>query len=87
LYEYLRLYLTNELLGEIAIVEIMHRNKSSNSTIIAEFEVLTAVVVKSTIFCDMRPCSPLSVNRLHGGVISQNILIFNTIITLKCLVI
>jgi hypothetical protein len=27
------------------------------------FEVFTAVAMKSIIFCDMTPCSPLSVNR------------------------
>jgi hypothetical protein len=31
------------------------------------FEVLTAVVIKSTIFWDITPCSPLSVNRRFGG--------------------
>jgi hypothetical protein len=31
------------------------------------FEVLTAVVKKSTIFWDITPCSPLSVNRRLGG--------------------
>jgi hypothetical protein len=31
------------------------------------FEVLTAVIMKSTIFWDIKPCSPLSVNRKFGG--------------------
>jgi hypothetical protein len=31
------------------------------------FEVLTAVVMKSTIFWDLLLCSPLSVNRRFGG--------------------
>jgi hypothetical protein len=31
------------------------------------FEILTAVVKKSTIFWDIGPCSPLSVNRRFGG--------------------
>jgi hypothetical protein len=31
------------------------------------FEVLTVVVMKSTIFWDITPCSPLSVNRRFGG--------------------
>jgi hypothetical protein len=31
------------------------------------FEVLTAVIMKSTDFCDITPCSPLKVNRLFGG--------------------
>jgi hypothetical protein len=30
-------------------------------------EVLTAVDMKSTNFSDIKPCSPLSVNRLFGG--------------------
>jgi hypothetical protein len=32
------------------------------------FEVLTAVVMKSTIFWDITPCSPLSANRRFGGI-------------------
>jgi hypothetical protein len=31
------------------------------------FEVLTAVIMKSTIFWDIMPYSPLSVNRRFGG--------------------
>jgi hypothetical protein len=31
------------------------------------FEVLTAVVMKSTIFWDITPCSPLKFNRRFGG--------------------
>jgi hypothetical protein len=31
------------------------------------FEVFTAVVMNSIIFCDMTPCSPLSFNRRFGG--------------------
>jgi hypothetical protein len=34
---------------------------------LAGFEVLTAVVTKSTIFWDITPCSPLKVNRRFGG--------------------
>jgi hypothetical protein len=33
----------------------------------AGFEVLTAVVMKSTVFWDITPCSPLKVNRHFGG--------------------
>jgi hypothetical protein len=33
---------------------------------IVGFEVLTAVVMKSTIFWDITPCSPLSVNQRFG---------------------
>jgi hypothetical protein len=31
------------------------------------FEVLTAVVMKSTVFWDITPCGPLLVNRRFGG--------------------
>jgi hypothetical protein len=31
------------------------------------FEIVTAVVMKSTIFWDKTPCSRLKFNRLHGG--------------------
>jgi hypothetical protein len=31
------------------------------------FEVLTAVVMKSAIFWDITPCTPLSINRRFGG--------------------
>jgi hypothetical protein len=31
------------------------------------FQVLTSVVMKSTIFWDITPCSPVSVNRRFGG--------------------
>jgi hypothetical protein len=31
------------------------------------FEVLTAVVMKSSIFWDIRPWSPLKINRRFGG--------------------
>jgi hypothetical protein len=34
---------------------------------IVGFEVFTAVVMKSIIFWDMTPCSPLSFNRRFGG--------------------
>jgi hypothetical protein len=39
----------------------------NTTIIIVEFEVLTAAVMKSTIFCDITPCSPLKVNRCFGG--------------------
>jgi hypothetical protein len=38
-----------------------------NLKILVEFWVFTAVVMKSIIFWDMTPCSPLSVNRRFGG--------------------
>jgi hypothetical protein len=36
-------------------------------TVFLGFEVFTAVVMRSTIFWDITPCSPLSVNRRFGG--------------------
>jgi hypothetical protein len=35
----------------------------TNNTFVVGFEVLTAVVMKSTIFWDIMPCSPLKANR------------------------
>jgi hypothetical protein len=40
---------------------------SLNTRDLVGSEVLTAVVVKSTIFWDITPCSLLSVNRGFGG--------------------
>jgi hypothetical protein len=37
------------------------------------FEILTAVVMKSTIFWDITPCSPLKVNRGVGGTYRLNL--------------
>jgi hypothetical protein len=34
---------------------------------VEEFEVLTAVLMKSTIFWDITPCSPLKINGRFGG--------------------
>jgi hypothetical protein len=31
------------------------------------FEVLTAMIMKSSIFCDISPCSPLKIKRRFGG--------------------
>jgi hypothetical protein len=39
---------------------------SENRNFIVVFEVLTAVVMKSTIFWDIKPCSPLRANRRLG---------------------
>jgi hypothetical protein len=38
----------------------------NNSRYYVGFEALTAVVMESTIFSDITPCSPLSVNRCFG---------------------
>jgi hypothetical protein len=37
------------------------------------FEVLTAVVMKSTMFCDITPCIPLRVNRRFGAKYHLNL--------------
>jgi hypothetical protein len=42
-------------------------NTASSSPPIVTFEVLTAVVMKSTIFWDITPCSTMSVDRRFGG--------------------
>jgi hypothetical protein len=39
----------------------------TRSVVYIGFEVLTAVVMKSTIFWDITPCSPLSVNQSESG--------------------
>jgi hypothetical protein len=51
----------NRLLLKFCVVTIV---LFPNTTV---FEVPTAVVMKSTIFWDETPCSPLSVNRRFGG--------------------
>jgi hypothetical protein len=35
--------------------------------LVVKFEVLTAVVMKSSIFWDISPCSPLKIYRRFGG--------------------
>jgi hypothetical protein len=45
---------------------------SSETSIYLIFEVLAAVVMKSTIFWDTTPYSPLNVNRRYGGTYSLN---------------
>jgi hypothetical protein len=43
------------------------RSLPTTNLFLVGFEVFTAVVMKSIIFRDMVPCSPLSFNRLFGG--------------------
>jgi hypothetical protein len=38
-----------------------------STLVCVEFEILTAVVMKSSIFWDIRPCSPLKIKRRFGG--------------------
>jgi hypothetical protein len=42
-------------------------------------EVLTAMVMKSNIFWDITPCSPLKVNRRFGGAYRLNLQVHSTI--------
>jgi hypothetical protein len=44
-----------------------HRQENLKSCVTVRFEVLTAAFVKSSIFWDITPCSPLKVNRRFGG--------------------
>jgi hypothetical protein len=57
----------------------MKKKKSINRTTCSEveglkriphvgFEVLTAVFMKSSIYWDITPCTPLKVNRRFGGI-------------------
>jgi hypothetical protein len=42
----------------------MEKNKNKNNSV--EFEFLTAVVMKNSVFWDITPCSPLEVNKRFG---------------------
>jgi hypothetical protein len=41
--------------------------------VFVEFKVLTAVVMKSSVFWDIMPCSPLKVNRRFGRTYPLNL--------------
>jgi hypothetical protein len=43
------------------------------SSVYVGFEVLTAVVIKSSIFWDITSCSPLKVNRTFEGICRRNL--------------
>jgi hypothetical protein len=43
------------------------KNRKTTDNTIAGFQVLTAVVMKSTIFWHITPCSTLKVSRRFGG--------------------
>jgi hypothetical protein len=45
----------------------MNKIVSTKNIIFVGFEVFTTVVMKSTIFWDITPCSPLKVYRRFGG--------------------
>jgi hypothetical protein len=50
---------------ELGAKENIHNPAGNRKSV--GFEVLTAVVMKSTIFWDITPCIPLSVRRRFGG--------------------
>jgi hypothetical protein len=51
----------------------LERNKYKRNILnVVGFEVLTVVVMKSTIFWDITLCNPLSVNRRFGGTSFDN---------------
>jgi hypothetical protein len=53
-----------------AYTSVRTHSKLYSATIVhhfLEFEVVTAVAMKSYVFCDIAPCSPLKVNRRFGG--------------------
>jgi hypothetical protein len=43
------------------------KKKLTNKNYFVGFDVVTAMVMKITIFPDITPCSPLKVNRRFGG--------------------
>jgi hypothetical protein len=58
-----------------AVFEIVPAKVSGKYSmfLLVGFDVLTAVVMKSTIFWDITPCSLLSVNRRFGGTYSLHL--------------
>jgi hypothetical protein len=48
-------------------------SKCKNNSCPVESEVLAVVVMKSSVFWDMTPCSPLKVNRCFGGICRLNL--------------
>jgi hypothetical protein len=56
---------------------VLHKGRNFlyrlNNYDLVEFEVLTAVVMKITVFWDITPCSPLKVNRRFGGTFHLNV--------------
>jgi hypothetical protein len=51
------------------------REKNRKNVKYVGFEVLTAVIMKSIIFWDMTPCSPLSFNRRFGETYRLHLLL------------
>jgi hypothetical protein len=48
-------------------LQSQHAYPCRNEILLVRFEVLTAVFMESTIFWDIKPCSPLKVNRCFGA--------------------
>jgi hypothetical protein len=59
----------NIMLPIVTYAEVRNLSVKINKIYFVGFEVLTAVVMKSSIFWDITPCSPLKVNRLFGKVV------------------
>jgi hypothetical protein len=53
--------------ADVEDVKKKTREALKGITILAGFDVLTAVVTKSSISWDIMPCSPLKVSRCFGG--------------------
>jgi hypothetical protein len=72
---------TNYLFG----VRTQHPNTNNFNGIIwtVGFEVVTAVVIKSTIFWDITPCSPLKVNRRAFTLVSCSA--YSSILTMEAI--
>jgi hypothetical protein len=56
----------NDLSPRIYLSELVNADCLKYSTYLG-FEVITAVVMKSPVFWNIRPCSSLKVNRRFGG--------------------
>jgi hypothetical protein len=61
-----RKWLLNEFTLKDIQTELIRFRESFANAVIA-VQVLTAVVMKSFVFWDITPCSPLSINRRFGG--------------------
>jgi hypothetical protein len=50
------------------VTALLSNQLKINNVAIVGFEVFTAVVMKSIIFCDMTPCNPSKFIRRFGGI-------------------
>jgi hypothetical protein len=55
------------LLTCILEVPASNLDRNIDRTVLVGSEVLTPVVMKSSVFCNIMPCSPLKLNRHFGG--------------------